>query len=167
MSILDGNVISLHLLWVMLAMVDVGYATCGAEKLTHTSGSPSSRVRPNNDLAEKKMQVKIGGKTFKVTLEDNPTVTELKELLPLSVKMTELNGNEKYYHFFTSLPTNANRPGTIQTGDLMLYGDKSLVLFYKTFKTSYEYTRLGRIDDPSGLAAAVGAGDISVTFEAD
>jgi len=111
------------------------------------------------------MIITIGSRTFKATLEDNPTVAKLKALLPLTLNMTELNGNEKYYHLSTPLPTDAISPGTIQNGDLMLYGNNSLVLFYKTFKTTYSYTRLGRIDDPSGLANAVGKGSASVTLK--
>ncbi len=111
------------------------------------------------------MTITLGSKTFKAKLEDNPTVAKLKALLPLTLSMTELNGNEKYYHFSTPFPMDAVSPGTIQSGDLMLYGNNSLVLFYKTFETSYSYTRLGRIDDPSGLADAVGKGNVTVTFE--
>jgi hypothetical protein len=82
----------------------------------------------------------------------------------MMVAMVELNGNEKYVDLPSNLPANASNPGTIQNGDLMLYGANTLVLFYKSFSTSYRYTKLGRIDDPAGLAAAVGSGDVSVTF---
>jgi hypothetical protein len=76
-----------------------------------------------------------------------------------------LNGNEKYYYLKGNLPAKATRIGKIQAGDLMLYGDNCLVLFYKTFTTPYTYTRIGRITDISELSAAVGNDNITVTFD--
>ena len=112
-----------------------------------------------------KMRIKIGTKTCAATLDDNATAAAFKSLLPMTVNMVELNGNEKYFDLPGNLPTNASNPRRIQSGDLMIYGSNTLVLFYKTFSTSYSYTRLGRINNPAGLAAAVGSGNVAVTFE--
>jgi hypothetical protein len=119
----------------------------------------------NTNRATTQMRIKIGSSNFVATLDDNPTATAFKARLPLTVDMQELNGNEKLYRLPDKLPTKASDPGTIKNGDLMIYGANTLVLFYKSFPTSYSYTRLGRIDDPAGLAAAVGSGSVAVTFE--
>src|SRR3954470_9159883 len=124
--------------------------------------STSNNV-PNTDSA--KLKITIGSNTFNATIYNNATATAFKTKLPLTINMTELNGNEKYFDLPDNLPANASNPGTIQNGDLMLYGSKTLVLFYKSFSTSYNYTRLGRIDNPSGLAVALGSGNITVKFE--
>lgn len=108
----------------------------------------------------------IGSKTFQATLADSPAAKELRALLPLSLKMAELNGNEKHAELSKALPTDAKQPGTIREGDVLLYDDRTLVLFYKTFRSSYSYTRLGRIGDTTGLASALGRGSVEVTFEA-
>ena len=116
-------------------------------------------------MAQTPINIIIGSKTFTATLADSETGEAFAALLPLSVTMNELNGNEKYHYLSSSLPTAAYQPGTIHAGDLMLYGNNCVVLFYKTFNTSYSYTRIGSIDDPSGLASALGSGNVSVRFE--
>lgn len=111
------------------------------------------------------INIKTGDKIFTATLPDNATATAFKALLPLTINMTELNGNEKYFRLPANLPANASNPGTINTGDLMLWDANTIVLFYKSFSTSYTYTKVGKIDDPTGLAAALGSDDVKVTFE--
>lgn len=117
------------------------------------------------DTSGNRLKIIIGARTFNATLVSNPTVTAFKTRLPITVNMTELNGNEKLFNFSSALPTNASNPRNIAAGDLMLYGSATLVLFYESFPTSYSYTRLGKIDNASGLAAAVGSGSVSVRFE--
>lgn len=119
----------------------------------------------NDNPMSNNLKISVGSSSFNVTLENNATVTAFKALLPMTVNMSEMNGNEKYYYLPENLPTASSNPGTIQTGDLMLYGSSCIVLFYKSFRTSYSYTRLGRVDNPSRLASALGSGNASVTFE--
>ncbi|QXH64594.1 hypothetical protein KSS91_14355 [Pseudomonas azerbaijanorientalis] len=113
------------------------------------------------------MWMTVGQRRFAVALEDNPTTRELVARLPLRLDMIELHNNEKYATLEQPLPTQDHRPGTIHTGDLLLYGADTLVVFYKTFTSSYSYSRLGQIDNSSGLAKALGSKDVRVTFSID
>lgn len=125
---------------------------------------PASGEQETEDTEMPQLQIEIGEQFFTATLLDNPTTRALLEQLPLTVNMEELNGNEKYYYLQSPLPTDSQRPGSIETGDLMLYGSDCLVLFYQSFSSGYSYTRLGSVDDPSGLSAALGQGSAAVTF---
>ena len=122
----------------------------------------------NADLGEEEMQIAItitvGDTSFPATLFDVPAARELQQQLPLTINMQELNGNEKYHYFDTSFSAESERVGSIASGDLMLYGSDCLVLFYDSFSTPYSYTRLGAVDDPTGLAEALGRGNVEVTF---
>ena len=160
---------NLLILLMGLFLVTGGMA-CKKYEERFTNPNLENNNENTSDTMSNQLKIKIGSKTFHATLLDNPTVTAFKSRLPLTVSMSELNGNEKLYNFTANLPTNASNPKTINTGDLMIYSSNVLVLFYKSFATSYSYTRLGKIADPSGLeatlvASAAGSGNVTVTFE--
>lgn len=124
-----------------------------------TSLSPTDKEE--NDL---NITITVNGRAFSAMLYDNETAKSFRERLPLTLDMSELNGNEKYYYLSESLPTNSSRPSAINAGDIMLYGSDCLVIFYESFSTSYSYTPIGKIDDPNGLSAALGSESVQVTF---
>lgn len=113
------------------------------------------------------VDIQIGNKNFKANLYDNDSAKALIEKMPLTLNMNELNGNEKYCYLQNNLPNDSENVNSINTGDLMLYGSDCIVLFYKNFSTSYSYTKLGYIEDTSGLADALGSGNIQITFSFD
>ena len=137
------------------------------DKKNSISNSLANQSNANfdNKIISDKMKISIDSNTFTATLYENETTKALKAMLPITLNMSELNGNEKYFHLSTDLPTNTTNPEIIHEGDLMLWGTNSLVLFYKTFSTSYKYTKIGRIDNPLGLASVVGSGSVTIVFE--
>ena len=78
---------------------------------------------------ESRMWMSVGERRFAITLTDTPAARAFAAQLPLTLEMGELNGNEKHAELAKALPTKASRPGTIRTGDLMLYGSNTLVVF--------------------------------------
>ncbi len=111
-----------------------------------------------------KIVIKIDEHEFTATLEETETAQAFAKLLPLEKSMVELNGNEKYYDLHQNLPSDPKKVGRIEAGDLMLFQNNFIVVFYKTHSTSYTYTRIGKIDNPAGLAEAVGSGDVVMSF---
>ena len=135
-----------------------------------TSPAPTKSAVPADTIpedasppatAETAVTLTVDGQTFSATLLDNESVRQLVEQFPLTLDMSELNGNEKYFYMDNELPTDSYQPGQIHAGDLMLYGDNCLVLFYESFSSD---TRLVSVDDPAGLAEALGTGSVEVAF---
>ncbi len=106
--------------------------------------------------------IRVNGKAFSAKLYQTKTTEALMQKLPLSITMNELNGNEKYYYFSEDFQAEPQKVSGIHAGNLKLYGSSCLVLFYDTFSTSYSYTSLGYVENPEGLAEALGKGNVSV-----
>ena len=109
------------------------------------------------------IRITIGEKTFLAEIENSETGKAFLAKLPLSLDMSELNGNEKYC-YGVELPRADKRYGSIAAGDLMLYSGNCIVLFYGS-AGGYSYTRIGKLTSTDGLKDALGSGSISVSFE--
>lgn len=109
--------------------------------------------------------ITIENKKYEAILYDNSTTKELIKKFPITITMSDLNGNEKYYNFSKSFSTSSENVANINKGDIMLFGDNCLVIFYKSFSTHYKYTKLGYIKNTEDLENSFGKGDISITFE--
>lgn len=108
--------------------------------------------------------ITIKNKKYEAILYDNSTTKELIKKFPITITMSDLNGNEKYYNFSKSFSTSSENVANINKGDIMLFGDNCLVIFYKNFSTRYRYTKLGYIKNLEDLENSLGKGDIEITF---
>ena len=108
--------------------------------------------------------ITIKNKKYEAILYDNSTTKELIKKFPITITMSDLNGNEKYYNFSKSFSTSSENVASINKGDIMLFGDNCLVIFYKSFSTRYKYTKLGYIKNTEDLENSLGKGDIEITF---
>ena len=100
--------------------------------------------------------ITAAGKAFTATIEGSETGKAFIQRLPMTLEMSELNGNEKYC-YGVALPHNDSRYDRIEAGDIMLYSGDCVVLFYGP-AGGYNYTRIGKIEDITGLADVLGRG---------
>ena len=127
---------------------------------------PSSQVENIKQKdKDETMNIIINELTYHVKLYNNTTVAEFIKLLPITLQMKDLHGNEKYKYLDQRLPVHTESVQQIKTGDLMLFQDNCLVLFYKDFQTSYSYTKIGYIENVASLSDQLGKDSIAVRFQ--
>ena len=121
----------------------------------------------DNTFGENMQEIilKVKNKEYEAVLYDNSATRELIKNFPITITMSDLHENEKYYNFSKSFSTSSENVASINKGDIMLFGDNCLVIFYKSFSTRYKYTKLGYIKNTEDLESSFGKGDISITFE--
>lgn len=112
-----------------------------------------------------KINLIINNKTFSATLNNNETVRSLIQNFPMTLNMSDLNSNEKYNYLNFNLVENAYTPEKINAGDIKLYGNNCLVIFYDNFSNSYSYTDLGKIDNIDEFISELDSGSVNTRFE--
>lgn len=115
---------------------------------------------------EMMLNIQVGDQLLTATLEQNSSVDALVEMLeegPVTINMDDYANMEKVGALPESLPRNDEQIST-DAGDLILYQGNSFVIYYA--KNSWNFTRLGRINDISQqeLKDILGDGSVAVAL---
>ncbi len=150
----------------------------GTSKISDTNTSENSNTSMSEDSntgmsennntqedgTEMKMNVQIGDYVFTATLEQNQAVNELIDMMkggPVTIEMSDYSGFEKVGPLGKELTTD-NHQTTTTEGDIVLYSGNQIVIFYGS--NSWNYTRIGKIDDLTDWKKALGSGDVTAVF---
>ena len=112
-----------------------------------------------------KITLSFNDRTYTATLADNSSAKAFAALLkdgPLTVSTRDYGNFEKVGSLGTELP-RTDEQITTAPGDIILYQGNQITVYYA--QNTWNFTRLGRIDDPSGLREALGSGDVEITFQ--
>lgn len=163
----------IFLIIIVLAAIIIAFSMSNSDQeenlnevnMQNTNNVNEGSENMNNQSEEIKINLIVNNKTFSATLNNNETVRQLVSMFPMTLNMSDLHSNEKYNYLDTTLTTNSNRSGRINAGDIKLYGNDCLVVFYESFNNSYSYTDLGRVDDVNGFVSELGSGSVNIRFE--
>lgn len=126
----------------------------------------NSSLNTINTMSTDKLNLIIGDTVLTATLADNSSVEALIEVLQdsaLTIEMRDYGNMEKVGSLGRDLPRN-DQQITTEAGDIILYQGSALVIYYAP--NSWNFTRLGKIDDitQKELKAILGDGNVTVTL---
>lgn len=107
-----------------------------------------------------KIIINMNGIDVPATIYYSETGLELMRMLPLEVTMEDKNNNEKNYYTSEAFITNSSVISKIKKGDIMIYSNNCIVLFYKDHRNfTYSYTKVGKVDNITLLDKAIKKGE--------
>jgi len=131
------------------------FASCSSkEEVISSSLSEESQKEIN-------MKLYIDEIELEVSWEDNDSVKELKEILPLTINMHEYGGFEQTGSIGQSITRN-DKQIDVLPGDIVLYNGNQISVFYN--ESSWSYTKLGHINNKSDSELNTLLNKESVTF---
>ena len=131
------------------------FTSCSSkEEVFSSSHSEESQKEIN-------MKLYIDEIELEVSWEDNDSVKELKEILPLTINMHEYGGFEQTGSIGQSIIRN-DKQIDVLPGDIVLYNGNQISVFYN--ESSWSYTKLGHINNKSDSELNALLNKESVTF---
>ena len=109
------------------------------------------------------MKMTINGTEVSIAWEDNDTVKEIMEAIPLTIEMSMYGGWEQVGSLGRSFTRNDVQQ-TAESGDIMLYSGNQIVVFYGN--NSWAYTKLGKIQGMTEdeITELLSNGDVTITL---
>lgn len=152
------------LLFIVMILIITG---CNNQKITNKNKQDTQETIKEKEVINTMItiQITIQQQEFIAKFYDSPTTKQFIEMLPLTITMDDLNNNEKYYYFKQSFITKTENIKEIKNGDILLFQQNCLVLFYQNYQTNYSYTRLGYLENPEDLQKIVGNKSVEVKFQ--
>lgn len=145
-------------------MLCLAFVCCagGCEKETAQSTEPSTETEVQEEEAVT-MKLYINDTEVPVVWENNAAVEALAaeaETGDIVVKMSMYGGNEQFGPLGKSYPAN-NRQVTTSNGDIVLFNNDQIVVFYGS--NTWSYTKLGRLTLPEDeVTELLSNGDITL-----
>lgn len=120
----------------------------------------------SNVMETARMNIQVGDTLLTATLAENSSVDALKDALaegPITIDMRDYGSMEKVGALGIDLPRNDEQI-TTEAGDIILYQGNAFVIYYAP--NSWNFTRLGKVDDVTAdeLRAILGDGSVTVTL---
>lgn len=145
-------------------MLCLAFVCCagGCEKETAQSTEPSTETEGQEEEAVT-MKLYINDTEVPVVWENNAAVEALAaeaETGDIVVNMSMYGGNEQFGPLGKSYPAN-NRQVTTSNGDIVLFNNDQIVVFYGS--NTWSYTRLGKMALPEDeVTELLSNGDITL-----